>query len=341
MAKKKNTRQLAGDVWGDAAEVPRESGPDSAVITKRYRRVRRYFAWSGFLLPLTLVLTVFAFGNVILAEQDEPAPVVETAPPTRNLAMSAVQSWLDKTPSPLPGATLLSWDEHTDLPRRPRTTGAGGGEADTIDRESHALTVRAANGSLLTVEVLVALEPNGQAAVIGEPAIVGQLPPSTKLSATDSWSVGANDSASPAVVQAVQQWASAFGSGDSVRLRQVVGDPNTSHVYVPLAGLTDPETQVAKTAWKTQIVDGRQERTEYLMVQAVVTLAWDGVEREPGAVSPTATYDLLVVGAEGGAPRVVAWGGPGTGPNLKPYGNAISGLADTENPAVAPVGKES
>lgn len=338
---KRTKQKPTGDIWADAAEVPREGGPDSDAIAKRYRKVRRYFAWSGALLPFVLALAVFAWGNVIMAEPPTVAPVVETAPPTRNLAMSAVQSWLDKDPSPLPGATLLSWDEHVDLPKRPRTSGGGStGEADTIDRESHTLTVRTATGSLLTVQVLVAIEPNGQFAVIGEPSISAQLPPSTALVSADAWSAGDGDTATAAVTQAVEQWAAAFGSGDSVRLRQVVGDPDTTHVYVPLAGLTNPKVNITKVAWRTNIVDGRQERTEYLMVQAVVDLAWDGLEREQGATVPSATYDLLIVGADGGAPRVVAWGGPGTAPSLEPYGNAISGITESSETAVNPVGKD-
>ena len=37
-------------------------------------------------------------------------------------------------------------------------------------------------------------------------------------------------------------------------------------------------------------------------------------------------FDVLVSGADTASPRVVAWGGAGTGPSLTKYGNAIVGL---------------
>ena len=42
---------------------------------------------------------------------------------------------------------------------------------------------------------------------------------------------------------------------------------------------------------------------------------------------------MLVTGADTAAPRVVAWGGPGTGPTLVPFGNAVP--ADTHAAAAA------
>ena len=39
---------------------------------------------------------------------------------------------------------------------------------------------------------------------------------------------------------------------------------------------------------------------------------------------PPVAFDVLVTGADTAAPRVVAWGGPGTGPTLVPFGNAVA-----------------
>ena len=51
------------------------------------------------------------------------------------------------------------------------------------------------------------------------------------------------------------------------------------------------------------------------------------VADSPDTLRPPVTFDVLVTGADTAAPRVVAWGGPGTGPTLVPYGNAVP--ADT------------
>ncbi|WP_156250827.1 hypothetical protein [Pseudactinotalea terrae] len=337
MRTRKNN-QRSTDIWQDAAEVPRAGVPDAAKIEKRYRRVRRYYTAAGALLPVTLLVSTLAVGSILNADQAPPAVVEQADPATRNLAMSAVQTWLDSDPAPLPGASLLSWDDWSELPQRPKTTGV---DADTTTRQSHTLTVRTGTGSLLTVQVLVALNPAGQAVTIGSPSVTAQLPAGEGMEGLEAWSAGSPDTASPAVTQAVEQWAAAYGSGDSVRLRQVVGDPDTTHLYVPLAGLSAPVTQVAKVAWRTEIVEGREQRTEYLMAQAVVSLGWDGVEREPGAPAPSATYDLLIVGADGGAPRVVAWGGPGTAPTLEPYANAVTGVSENLDTSVNPVQENS
>ena len=50
-------------------------------------------------------------------------------------------------------------------------------------------------------------------------------------------------------------------------------------------------------------------------------------------------FDVLIQDPDGGTPRILAWGAPGTGPNLKEYSNRTSasvndtlkrGLEDTQ-----------
>jgi hypothetical protein len=52
---------------------------------------------------------------------------------------------------------------------------------------------------------------------------------------------------------------------------------------------------------------------------------------EPPDAAARVAFDVLVTGADTAAPRVVAWGGPGTGPELTPFRNAVPTSRTTPN----------
>ena len=65
-------------------------------------------------------------------------------------------------------------------------------------------------------------------------------------------------------------------------------------------------------------------------VSLTMTLPWNGQGADDSGAQTLATYDLLVTGADTAAPRVVAWGGAGTGPTLSAYDNAVAGQIDEQ-----------
>ena len=75
----------------------------------------------------------------------------------------------------------------------------------------------------------------------------------------------------------------------------------------------------------------------------VLTLTWDVTRTTelPGTAAAKTTsgqsvsFDVLVTGADTAAPRVVAWGGPGSGPTLVPFGNAVA-IGDLDRSAAPP-----
>ncbi|WP_251153783.1 hypothetical protein [Cellulosimicrobium sp. Marseille-Q4280] len=313
-------QQDTQDVWSSAPEVPRSGLPDEAARNKGHRRIKRYITFAAFALPVLIVLAGLSIMSTV-ASEDPPPAVVETAPPTQPLAMAAVENWLASTPKPLPGASLLTWEDYEVLPwvAEPNAT-----NQDRTERQSHTLLVRAATGNLMRVQVLIALSPEGGQAVVGTPSLAPTAGEDVNLASTPTWSGLTTDSPSSDVVQAVTTWVGAYTSGDPVALRQVVGDPDASHTYLPLSGLTGARGTVLSGGWITEGTGDEAVRTGDMVVSLTMTLPWNG--QDPDATNQTvATYDLLVSGADTAAPRVVAWGGAGTGPTLSAYDNAIVG----------------
>lgn len=316
----KDKKPTTPDVWSSAPEVPRSGLPDEAARNKVHRRIKRYVTFAAFALPTMFVLAGLSLmANV--ARQDPPPAVVETAPVTQPLAMAAVENWLASTPEPLPGASLLTWEDYEVLPwvAEPNAT-----NQDRTERQSHTLLVRAASGNLMRAQVLIAVSPEGGQAVVGTPSLAPTAGEDANLAGTTTWSGLTTDSPSSDVVQAVNTWVGAYTSGDPVALRQAVGDPDASHTYLPLAGLSGARGTVLVGGWITEGSGDEAVRTGDMVVSLTMTLPWNG--QDPDATAQTlATYDLLVTDADTAAPRVVAWGGAGTGPTLSAYDNAVVG----------------
>jgi len=317
--------------WDTAVEVPRSGLPDAELTHRRYRRFRRYANLSMVLLPILLVITLLAVMRTISAPDVEPvAP--PTAPATQPVAMAAVRTWLAQDPSPLPGASLLTWQDYTTLPKVPPRDGS---EPEHVTRQSHDLLVQAATGSLLQVQVLVVVADDGSATALGEPSLVAMPGANPDLVGTTAWSGLEGDSPSPDATKAVETWAAAYTGGDPLALRQVVGDPNTGHAYLPLSGLDGPKVSAGAAGWLVKADGDTVERTGDMVVSVTLTLPWTSLRAKERENPPTAQFDLLVAGADTGAPRVVAWGGPGTGPTLVAYQNAVTGTVTETGEAVA------
>ena len=82
--------------------------------------------------------------------------------------------------------------------------------------------------------------------------------------------------------------------------------------------------------WLTEGEGEEVERTGDMVVSLTMTLPWNGQGADDSGAQTLATYDLLVTGADTAAPRVVAWGGAGTGPTLSAYDNAVAGQIDEQ-----------
>jgi len=135
---------------------------------------------------------------------------------------------------------------------------------------------------------------------------------------------------------AVQAWAAAYTSGDPAALRLTVGDPDPARGYLPLTGVAAADTTVGPST----VLDPAT-----VAVRVELAITWPTAEpagsataavtspAEPPAAAAKVAFDVLVTGADTAAPRVVAWGGPGTGPELTPFRNAVpTSRAAPDNP---------
>jgi len=111
------------------------------------------------------------------------------------------------------------------------------------------------------------------------------------------------------VVDAVNTWADAFASDNQEQLRQIVGDPTAqAGDYKGIGGYISFGTAELRTVVST--VNGFVIRTRLVLEDSSA----EGTRMR-------SDYDLLVTQVETNLPKVVAWGPPGSGPNLTTYQN--------------------
>jgi len=335
--------------WTEDDEVPRAGRPDGIRLAKRQRLYRRV-VWS------TVVLTPLALLALIVVAGSKTPPVVSThtvvdanTSPGRTAATQELHAWLTENPSPLPNATVVSWDGATPVasvnpPPGSSSTGAAGGapwqaEIDTFTLEvlqpppSGQSSTSQPTYTVYKAGVEVALDPAGGAVALGGPSLTIEPPtPSANADPSGPWpGIQSTSTVSGPVSQAINGWLTAYTSGSSSSLGLSVGDPNSAHAYLPLSGVSSATDTVTAAASRP----GGAE-----IVEITINIVWNGqsaaaaaAASQNGVTPPQTTMDLLVERANTAAPVVVAWGAPGSGPTLKPYENAVSAsaLASAQN----------
>lgn len=318
MARKRSPRPPT--LWDEAEEVPRAGIPSTVTLERRMKWGRRVI-WAVVVAFPFVVISLFVTASSLKSATDLTPEVVEVDADARAAAMTAVTDWLTGDAAPVVGGVLVSWDEATTMPAFVPRSSDGATSAEAADRQVHALTARDDAGMRYRVEVLVATNSVGEVAVIGTPSLLPVAPSSQWAAGVSPWPNHRTTTAPDPVGTAVGAWVEAFTSGDPAKLRLTVGDPDPAHAYMPMTGAVGADHEVTSAAW---VLDGAGEQTDTLLVQVRVRFDWPDVDnRKSGRAG--ATYDLLVQGADSAAPRVVAWGGPGTGPVLEPFGNAVVG----------------
>lgn len=317
MAKKssksnRKNRAGTGEWWTEAEEVPRAGLPDAAKLARRAKTYRIFIYASVFLLPFSL-LTVF----ITVANSGSGAVTAKAADKyasTRPVAVTAVREWLATDPSPLPGGEFVTWEKATSTKSRINPDSPNGAQ-DVYRTETHTMTLSAPGGRFYDTTVTLAIAKAHGVNVISVPSLTPRAPGSTNWTDASMWPQLETEPAPETVGPAVVAWAEAYTSGDPARLGLAVGDGRTGHAYIPMSGAKFTNVSVRDSA----------PHPEGLIVSVIVDVTWAGVELVEGATAPQMMFDLLVADAQSAAPRVVAWGGPGVGPRLKTFGNAIAG----------------
>lgn len=304
-------------------EVPRQDTPSAERINKRQRRYRRVIWASLFSSPVLLIGFVLVAGRPAAAATAAVA-VVQVTSPGRAVAQTAMEQWLASVPSPLPGGRVMLWSGVTPQPVV-STSGADGklvGPSYTTEIDN--FIVQAQDGSTYSASMQVAIDSYGGASVMTPSPSLLPIPQGSSNAAfgNSPW-VGLTAGTAPDPVStAISAWGTAFASGHADALRQAIGDPDNTHAYMPLGGLSGATTIVGAAAVLSARSDSLIVRVS--IAPSFVTTSGAGLAAPttPGGVFGSYTYDVLVQRASTAAPTVVAWGAPGGGPTLVPYQNA-------------------
>ena len=350
---RKNKR---ADAWVDhLAEAPRADLPEDKA-RRRARWTRRY-VWAAvvLLVPSLLFNAVIVYGNVTPDSEDQETgistgvmdPLVLEA---RAIATTTVNRWLAADPSPLPGGQLLSWNYAEDVEAlAPVPTNNDGQEVPWDRIVVHDMTVTDGT-TMFSARLSTSVDPTEGVHVVGTPSLVPYAPAASSGFSGPVWPGAQSVTTTEAVSESITQWARAFTSGDPSTLRLAVGDPNPDHSYMPLVGAELEGVNVVATTVQQHMLDddGRPPvDPEQVVARVELTLSWEQHEdSETNTNAQPVTYDVLVDQADTASPNIVAWGGPGQGPVLAPYANAVAGRSlqvvetDTDSDAAGVQGEE-
>lgn len=313
-------------------------------VEKKSRRARRYIALSSILAPILLVIILVLAVNLATKQASRPAPAATLSQDEivgRALATRTVVNWLASTPPPLPSGEFVSWDHVERTPQLPAPDKNTSKPAYPVD--VHSLTVVAAStGQLFHTQVQVVITPGGPV-VDGTPSLTPYTPIIAD-SVGSTWPNGVTPSGvdQKTIETAVQSWADAYMSGDTNRLHQTVGDPTADHAYIPMPPAF---VQAAVDDMSTIGSDSKDSASSQIIARVRLTVTWPVDNNSQARPGPPFTFDVLITGAYTGSPRVVAWGGAGTGPSLTAYMNAVTGVEykmpdtpknDTQKPPATP-----
>ena len=304
-------------------------------LLKRERGLRWYIRLTFWLaLPLFIVSALLYIQSL----NQESLNLEETSVPAnssagKETAFAELTSWLNDEFSPLPGAQIVSWDGYT-VEEAPEPTKKSD-ERLPYRFETHRFTL-AQGPSAYQATVQVAVSDVLGAVATSTPSYM-PIPQTDELAggAPVAWFGLAPAPVPDSVQPAVDDWVTALTSGDSDTLRRAVGDPNGSHVYLPLTGVDEiVEVKIVAASYlpDPKAADDAEisEHNLGMIARVEVTLWWEGQER-PGRESTSdrpapVTFDVLIENPGTATPLVKAWGPTGSGPDLKAYENAVTGV---------------
>ena len=328
------SRASAGSSWlTDNQEEPRADALLGNRFRRRARFYRVYLLASAVLAPLML-LALAASVSTTPASTSAPPPDQDS--PGRAAATEAMMDWLSAPNPGLVDGRLLLWSGARAI-AQPATENGGTASDVAVSAEVDSFVVVDGAGNRFTAEFQVALDGQGRSKVLSGPSLtpLPVLDPDTTRNAGPWPGRPASPSPEP-VAAAVRAWAAAYTSGDPAALRLTVGDPDRARSYLPLTGVATAATAVgACTALDPATMVVRVELNVTWSASTATSTANASPAVDPPAPPPV-TFDVLVTGADTAAPRVVAWGGPGAGPTLVAFGNAVA-MGDAVRPTAPAV----
>lgn len=338
----------AASFFDDIEEAPRAGLEPAQAIKRRSIRTRWVIRITLVLALVTTVLSFLALAfNFNTDSTDNTTSVDVTNPPGRSVAWQTVNEWITGNTA-LHGGKVLSWDsatqqQWTDLDRD------SDGQHPDYQLWTHTFTLTK-DARFYETSVKVAVSDVLGERVIAGPSLMERAPSDDTFGSVSGWPGLVSATVTQPVTEAITQWASLYTGSDPTQLRLATGDPNTSHSYQPLTGAAGATAEIDWSAIFPS-GEGEPDKTDVMVVQTrlLVPPSGDALTADPDAKPVTITFDVRVENADTASPRVVAWGGPGSGPTLRAYQNAVDSsrvnspepTPDTTEPATTPDAKDS
>lgn len=346
---KKTSGTQARSVWEDQTVADNPDAPARSKELNGLKWKRRALTFVAF----GAIPAMFVMGAGMMAQANTPAETDTSASSVavngskgKSEAFRALNEWLNTTPSPLPGGTIISWDGFTT--EEPPAPTSDSEVKRNYSFEVHTFTV-ARGASMFHAYVQVVADDVVGASVTANPSL--EPIANVEVSASDTWFTLQSTAASAQVKQAVDAWAVAFTGGDADALHQIVQDRNTDRSYVPLRGVEKFVGADIVAAGAKLLPDGKGIEADTIVVRVSLSFWWKNgkpavAANESEPVPTPVTYDLLVEHADTATPVVVAWGAPGAGPTLVAYQNAVGTLLTSpksgmDDDAATPAATES
>lgn len=255
----------------------------------------------------------------------------------KSVAWTTLADWIAGTPSPFPGGVILSWDGFTTQAPPAQTSK----NEDPIEYsfETHRFTV-VRDGERFNATVQVAVTEAGAAVATSTPSLSPIADIDLTQTPVDWFGVKSSSTAStPEVQESISSWLTAFASGDPDELRRAIQDSKKGRSFVPLTGVKAVTS--SKVTAVAELTDENDKPTGYVVARVSAVLNWGdvAVDGKQSTQAPV-TWDVLVADADSATPYVVAWGAPGTGPDLTPYENGVTGV-DVEQRSATPAASPS
>lgn len=253
---------------------------------------------------------IVALALVIVYNQMQPpaqveAPVADFDPVGRTVAWRAAEDWLASGVLGADGR-VVSWNGSE------RMTLSDGGKTrkGSVNR-----LVCSTDSGWWTVSVGV--YDDGTLASHPSAATLGDAPDQSVGTAADWPDALGQLAVSDSLDTLVTQWARALMGSDSDVLRALMADPS-GRAYQSLHLGDVASAGIDKASY---LPLGRQDRNEGTSDRAGIRVTVT-LKDADGATSGQISYDLLVADPDG-APRILAWGAPGTVLGLEEYSNAL------------------
>ncbi len=312
--------------------VPNLSAPSAVAALKSEKNLRR---WILFIvrvgIPSALFLGVVAVVSVASVTPPVAVGSVEVNNSVgKSAAVSAMDNWLtQKNVQHIPNLRLLSWDGFRVIDPPPVPQGKENDSSyPTFRIELHDFTL-VAGATYYNGRVEVRADDVLGAVATGSPTLSPKLTAEgSSLTLTPPW-FGYDLYVSEEKVQtAVNQWATAFASGDSKALKFVTGDPSNDRSYLPLFGTSNVTPTIVSAGRVTSGKDAAE--TTEIIARVSLAITWPSTmlnsQGSPQTPVSTIEYDVLVSGVDSATPRVTSWGGVGDGLTLTPYSAAFEGV---------------